>query len=317
MSVKAPLPVYVLHWNAPDRLMRSLGSISSSVGVPLRLTVVDNGSDPDLGADLEQQLPSSVRLIRLHTNTGYSGAANAALADHFSNPDLPDLIVLAAHDLLTEANCLSRLASAAASHPDFGLLGPAHHGRTLDGAAHWIGGRFLGAKGAPFARPPASLGEEPDLVIETDWVPGMLMCFRTDCMRQVGSFDEQLFAYWEDVDISLRVSKAGWRVGVVPAAVAAEQGYSSSVFNQSYFVARNRILVVGKFLGVRRYAAAARVAGRALSAWIGSCLPTRTAEHRRRSRAHAAGRWAGVRDGVRRRGGPPPSPGRVARDRRG
>ena len=303
-----PVALYVLHWNAPDRLARSIASLTASTGVELRLTVVDNGSGPEATSYLED-LPPTVGILRLPENRGYCGAANAALRAHLdraarSGESAPDLLVaVAAHDVVVRPDTLARLADAARAQPRYGVLGPAHHGRDVDGPVDWIGGRFRGAAGAPFAPPPPNL--DPGGVVDVDWVPGLLMVFRGACLKDAGLFDEQLFAYWEDVDLCLRARRAGWGVGVVPAAAAADQGYSASFSNQSYYVARNHLLVVEKHLGRRRRnLAAGRVAWRTLTAYAGSMVPTRSAGHRSRSRAYAAGRWAGLRDGLRGRGGP-------------
>jgi len=44
-------------------------------------------------------------------------------------------------------------------------------------------------------------------------------------LREIGLFDEDFFAYYEDVDISFRAQLAGWKVSYVPAAKA----YTKSV----------------------------------------------------------------------------------------
>ncbi len=39
---------------------------------------------------------------------------------------------------------------------------------------------------------------------------GGAAAYRADALRAVGSFDETLFAYWEDVDLTIRLDAAGW-----------------------------------------------------------------------------------------------------------
>ena len=45
-----------------------------------------------------------------------------------------------------------------------------------------------------------------------DWVAGMFMLFRTDLYQQMGGFDERYFLYYEDVDLCLRLRRAGYAV---------------------------------------------------------------------------------------------------------
>jgi hypothetical protein len=42
--------------------------------------------------------------------------------------------------------------------------------------------------------------------------------YRAELLRQIGSFDQRFFAYYEDVDLSFRARLAGWLVRYEPAA---------------------------------------------------------------------------------------------------
>jgi GT2 family glycosyltransferase len=45
-----------------------------------------------------------------------------------------------------------------------------------------------------------------------EWIPGCSILFRAGALREVGFFDEQFFAYHEDVDWAARAHKLGWEV---------------------------------------------------------------------------------------------------------
>lgn len=45
-----------------------------------------------------------------------------------------------------------------------------------------------------------------------DWLSGCFLMFRRDAIQQVGRFDEGYGKYFEDVDIALRIARAGWQV---------------------------------------------------------------------------------------------------------
>lgn len=50
-----------------------------------------------------------------------------------------------------------------------------------------------------------------------EWVAGMFMLFRSDSFRRLGGFDDGFFLYYEDVDICVRLWKAGYRLLACPA----------------------------------------------------------------------------------------------------
>jgi N-acetylglucosaminyl-diphospho-decaprenol L-rhamnosyltransferase len=45
-----------------------------------------------------------------------------------------------------------------------------------------------------------------------DWVSGCFMLVRRDAIRDIGGFDERYGKYFEDVDVCLRMARAGWQV---------------------------------------------------------------------------------------------------------
>jgi GT2 family glycosyltransferase len=49
-----------------------------------------------------------------------------------------------------------------------------------------------------------------------DWVAGMFMLFRAQDFKAIGGFDAKFFLYYEDVDICIRLWKAGYQVIACP-----------------------------------------------------------------------------------------------------
>lgn len=61
-----------------------------------------------------------------------------------------------------------------------------------------------------------------------DWAAGMFMLFPCDVFRQLGGFDEEFFLYYEDVDISARLWKHGYRLLACPSAVVVHDARRDS-----------------------------------------------------------------------------------------
>jgi N-acetylglucosaminyl-diphospho-decaprenol L-rhamnosyltransferase len=47
---------------------------------------------------------------------------------------------------------------------------------------------------------------------ECDWLSGCFLMVRREAINDIGFFDEGFVKYFEDVDICLRMARAGWRV---------------------------------------------------------------------------------------------------------
>lgn len=301
------LPVYVLHWNAAERAAATVELLRRSDGVRPEITIVDSGSSPEERAALASET-KDCNFLSLPANVGYAGAANAALAHFAARADDDDWCVLAAHDAQARPDTLREMAVAAQRATSYGVLGPAHWSRDFSRPTT-IGGRWGmgGLQRARLVRVDRSPHRAASGVVDVCWVSGALMAVRAACARRVGGFDETLFAYWEDVDFCLRAADAGWRVGVVMSAAAAESGSTTPSFAQSYYMARNHLLLARARLGRARSALVTGVvAGMAAQAHVGAMLPWRPRVRRAASHAYARGRWRGLRDGLAGRGGPAP-----------
>ena len=68
-------------------------------------------------------------------------------------------------------------------------------------------------------------------VFGPDWVAGMFMLFRADAYRRLNGFDEGYFLYYEDVDICVRVWRAGLKILVCPSATAIHDAQRASHVN--------------------------------------------------------------------------------------
>jgi len=73
-----------------------------------------------------------------------------------------------------------------------------------------------------------SHGEEPHAV---GWVMGAALLLRRDALEEVGLFDEGFFIYSEEVDLQLRLRRAGWDVHWFPGVtiVHHESQFSAQI----------------------------------------------------------------------------------------
>ncbi|MEM5312041.1 glycosyltransferase family 2 protein [Paraburkholderia sp. JHI869] len=67
---------------------------------------------------------------------------------------------------------------------------------------------------------------DPSL-LTTSWVSGAAVLFRRDAFDAVGGFDERIFLYGEDVDLSWRLRASGYALKYVPRAVVVHRTYAT------------------------------------------------------------------------------------------
>jgi GT2 family glycosyltransferase len=68
-------------------------------------------------------------------------------------------------------------------------------------------------------------------------------------LDEIGAFDEEFFAYYEDVDLAWRAQRAGWRCRYAPAAMVRH--WHSATGSQmpwlkAYLISRNKLWTIVK-----------------------------------------------------------------------
>jgi GT2 family glycosyltransferase len=86
------------------------------------------------------------------------------------------------------------------------------------------------------------------------YATGCALLIPFQVMKKVKGFDSKYFMYYEDVDLNMRIKKAGYEIWYAPQAVMWHSNASSSGVGsplQDYYSTRNRILFAFKFASLR------------------------------------------------------------------
>ena len=245
--------VIIVSWNAKADLKACLASISDSTSDPQRveIVVVDNASS-DGSPDMVRREFPSVDLRETGANLGFSGGNNIALADNTC-----DYVFLLNSDATLPKGGLDTLLAWADTTPDAGLIGPKvinPDGTLQFSCRRWPtpqAGLFRNVyigKLFPQNQPAADyLMRDFDHAspLDVDWLSGCAMLMRRACLEQVGPLDDKtFFMYCEDMDWSLRVHDAGWRVVYAPVMeVTHKIGGSSDQVAERMIVEHSRAMV--------------------------------------------------------------------------
>ncbi len=183
------LVVVVPNLNGASFLLDTLTAVGPAAGgLSHETVVVDNGST-DGSADLVRREMPGVRVIANPDNRGFAVACNQGGRAVNSR-----YVLLLNSDVALPPGSLARMAAAMDANPDVGALTP-----TLI----WPDGRLQGAK-----LPRRHRGDLVPLPV----VPGTCLMARREALDAVGWLDERFFFYNEDLDLSIRLRKARWRI---------------------------------------------------------------------------------------------------------
>jgi GT2 family glycosyltransferase len=247
VTVSEGLPqvtVTIPNYNGRSLLEAMLPSLKRQTLPPVSIVVVDDCSDDDSVAYLESEWPE-VRIVHTNERRGVSAAMNVCLTAADS-----EYVGLFNSDMELEPACLAELVGELLRHPEIGSVTPKMLDFTertvFDGTGDlldWRGGGGRRGRGA------ADLGQY-DSPEEIFGPCGGAVVYRRSTLDLVGSFDEDYFAYYEDIDWAFRAQLGGIRCRYVPAAVlyhrgGATLGRGMTDFN-GYHLWRNPIWLIVK-----------------------------------------------------------------------
>lgn len=207
------------------------------------MIVVDNASDDGTEEGVRQR-GHDVTYIQTGANLGFAGGNNVGIAAAMERG--ADAVLVLNNDTIVPQDTLGTLAEALSSTPDAGACSPVlpYHPPRKE---LWFAGtpydprRGRSGRTTSIERGTLPLPEAP---IDIDRAVGAAMLVRRAVVHEVGAFSEDLYFLYEDVDWSLRMRAAGWRILLVPQAriphkVAASQGGTPVSPTTTYYGTRN------------------------------------------------------------------------------
>ena len=219
--------VVILNWNGIDDTLACLDSLLSQTYKDFHLVVVDNGSkdnSKELLDKYQNAHSDMVDVIYSPTNFGFAGGVNTGI--EWALNDDYEYIALFNNDAVADREWLARLAREANKKSVGIATGLLLHedGRTVDST-----GEFFSKWGLAFPRNRGDDASKAPVAGEVFGATGGATLYKTALFKDIGLFDEDFFAYYEDADISFRAQLAGWKVVYTPAAIAYhKQGATSS-----------------------------------------------------------------------------------------
>lgn len=232
-KVTPKVSVVIPNYNGGDYNRKCLLSLRNQTLSPDRIIVVDNGSTDGSAEEIEADFPE-VTLFRFPENTGFTGAVNKGIA----MSDGMDYVILLNNDTEAEPDFVRALTEAIGRRDDIfscqAKMLKMDDPSVMDDAGDLycsLGWAFARGKGMPetgFRKPAAIFSSCAGAAI-----------YSMKILEEIGTFDDNHFAYLEDTDIGWRARIRGYRNVFIPAARVRHVGSASSGSIYNLFKVKN------------------------------------------------------------------------------
>jgi GT2 family glycosyltransferase len=226
MNYGPVITINIITYNSAAHLPRCLDCLKNQSAQNFEITLIDNASqDESLSVARQYQGQLNLHIIEQSQNTGFAAANNLG-----AKMAKGKWLILLNADAFPQPDWLEKLLQAAEENPEFAAFSSrqllAENPEILDGAgdAYHISGM---AWRWYISYPASEYGLQTREVFTPCAAAAM---YQLEAFLDVGGFDEDYFAYFEDVDLGFRLRLRGYRTLYVASAIVAH--VSSSTFGK-------------------------------------------------------------------------------------
>ena len=219
--------IVILNWNGRHHLEPCFSTLRR-LDYPedrFEVVLVDNGSD-DGSQEEARSKHSWVRLVENDRNVGFSAGCNQG-ATVAAEGDLdPEVLVFLNNDIHVDEGFLRELVAPVVRGEAVATTAKmmSWDGKVLNSAAGGMNFHGIGIQRG-YLRDPDPKYDQPR---KTLFACGGAMAMDREAYFDVGGFDEEFFAYYEDVDLGWRTWVHGHEVRYVPSALCYHHHSSTS-----------------------------------------------------------------------------------------
>jgi GT2 family glycosyltransferase len=218
--------VVIINYYSTKDTIKCVLSLAESKPVP-ELVVIDNGSH---GNKLKNNLSPYpfLKLIKSKKNLGFGRGNNLGIRYLLTNSDC-DAIFLLNNDTTIEENTIQHLINILNTCPNAAVASPRI--MRIDKPEKLL---FCGAS-INWYRGTGKLDDCNDLSLNIKkkilFATGCAMLIRREVFEKIGGFDPRFFMYEEDLELCLRIQKAGWDIIYEPKSVVFHRLHGSQGAN--------------------------------------------------------------------------------------
>ena len=238
--------IITINYNQAEVTTELLDSIRRVSYDNVEVIVVDNASKEDPGAFLTDAYPE-ITYIRSEENLGFSGGNNLGI-----DASSGDYLLFINNDAELTEGTIEKLLELFVEIPDLGIVSPllCYYNEAPGQNADII--QYAGTTHVhPFTARNKTIGEletntgQYHQAVPSAYAHGAAMMVPRQVVEQVGKMPELFFLYYEELDWSERIRRAGYKVYIEPRAkVYHKESISVGKMStlKTFYLNRNRIL---------------------------------------------------------------------------
>ena len=205
--------IFVLNWNGKKIIIDCLHSLDKVTYSNVNIVLIDNGSTDGSVNLIKKEFPN-IEIIQLKENLGYAGGNNYG----FKNVEIQsEYSIFINNDTLVSTNFINPLIEPLKNDTSIIQTAPkifyADDPNLLWFAGGYINLFFGWIRHRGIRKIDKGQYNNSTLI---DYATGCCICMRTKDFKLFKMFDESFSMYGEDVDLSIRVRKAGGKIMYIP-----------------------------------------------------------------------------------------------------
>ena len=235
----------IVNWNDKDVIVECIQSLLDQNRNKIDIIISDNGSKDDSVEFIRKRFPS-IKIIENGENLGFGSAINRGLGLAKG-----DYLLFLNSDLKLHSKCVGELAKV--------LENDSNVGGTIPKILHIDQQNIINSLGVlinytGIAYPNLLGQKDPGYQEPFESACGGIFMLKREVYETVGGFDEDLFLYHEDHDLSWRIRLAGWHLKVIPQAIMYHHYKFNKGILKYYSSEKNRLHILLKNMEVKTLA---------------------------------------------------------------
>ena len=215
--------------------------------------MVDNASKQDEASTISEKYPH-VKVIRSNQNLGFAGGNNLGIKEAKGK-----YILLINNDTYFKDFNIDALIERLESSDKIAIICPKLRFAWGNNPIQFAG--YTPLTNVTIRNQAIGFGEEDkgqyDIAHPTPYAHGAAMLIKREAIEKVGLMPECFFLYYEEIDWSMRFTRAGYEIWYDPACTVYHKESQTTGQNsplRTYYVTRNRLLLVKRnYIGINKY----------------------------------------------------------------